>query len=61
MYCIGKFEKCDFYWLRCVIDESLYDMEDVIVIIFELVKVGVKFYVDLIIWELILKCFKWWF
>lgn len=46
MYCIGKFEKCYLYWLRCVNDESLYDMEDVIVIIFELVKVGVKFYVD---------------
>lgn len=58
MHRIGKLEKCHFYWPRCVTDESLYDMEDVIAIIPEPVKAGAKFYVDPTIWELILKRFK---
>lgn len=58
MHRIGKLEKCHLYWPRCVTDESLYDMEDVIAIIPEPVKVGAKFYVDPTIWELILKRFK---
>ena len=56
---IGKLDKCHFYWPKCLTDESLYDMKDIIAIIPEPEKICTKYFEDPKIWEMVLKYFQW--